>query len=150
MSPVGIRSDPLEKGAPVSDQNIPDQLRYTDEHEWVERVSDNRVRIGITEYAQSKLGDIVFVQLPEVGTETDSGEPFGEVESPKSVSDLFAPLSGKVVEVNNALEASPELVNSDPYGEGWIIVLEVADIDDLEAQLEQTLDSDEYAKVTEA
>lgn len=134
----------------MSDQNIPDQLRYTDEHEWVERVSDNRVRIGITEYAQSKLGDIVFVQLPEVGTETDSGEPFGEVESPKSVSDLFAPLSGKVVEVNNALEASPELVNSDPYGEGWIIVLEVADIDDLEAQLEQTLDSDEYAKVTEA
>jgi len=73
----------------VSDQNIPDQLRYTDEHEWVERVSDTRVRIGITDYAQSKLGDIVFVQLPDVGGETESGEPFGEVESPKSVSDLY-------------------------------------------------------------
>lgn len=133
----------------MSDQNIPDQLRYTDEHEWVERVSDTRVRIGITEYAQSKLGDIVFVQLPEVGSETETGEPFGEVESPKSVSDLFAPLTGKVVETNSALESAPELVNSDPYGEGWIIVLEVADADDLEAQLEQTLDSDGYAKVTE-
>jgi len=133
----------------VSDQNIPDQLRYTEEHEWVERVSDTRVRVGITEYAQSKLGDIVFVQLPEVGSETESGEPFGEVESPKSVSDLYAPLSAKVVEVNAALEASPELVNSDPYGEGWIVVLEVSDAEDLEAQLEQTLDSEGYAKVTE-
>lgn len=133
----------------MSDQNIPDQLRYTDEHEWVERVSDTRVRVGITEYAQSKLGDIVFVQLPEVGSETESGEPFGEVESPKSVSDLYAPLSAKVVEVNAALEASPELVNSDPYGEGWIVVLEVSDAEDLEAQLEQTLDSEGYAKVTE-
>ncbi|HHX84505.1 MAG TPA: glycine cleavage system protein GcvH [Actinomycetales bacterium] len=133
----------------MSDQNIPDQLRYTEEHEWVERVSDTRVRVGITEYAQSKLGDIVFVQLPEVGSETESGEPFGEVESPKSVSDLYAPLSAKVVEVNAALEASPELVNSDPYGEGWIVVLEVSDAEDLEAQLEQTLDSEGYAKVTE-
>ena len=133
----------------MSDQNIPDQLRHTDEHEWVERVSDTRVRIGITEYAQSKLGDIVFVQLPEVGGETEAGEPFGEVESPKSVSDLYAPLTGKVVEVNAALETSPELVNSDPYGEGWIIVLEIADVDDLEAQLQQTLDSDGYAAITE-
>ncbi|WP_182612402.1 MULTISPECIES: glycine cleavage system protein GcvH [unclassified Dietzia] len=142
-------SEPREKGTSVSDQNIPDQLRYTDEHEWVERVSDTRVRIGITEYAQSKLGDIVFVQLPDVGGETESGEPFGEVESPKSVSDLYAPLSGKVVEVNTALETSPELVNSDPYGEGWIVVLEIPDVDDLEAQLEQTLDSDGYSKITE-
>ena len=124
----------------MSDQNIPDQLRYTDEHEWVERVSDTRVRIGITDYAQSKLGDIVFVQLPDVG---------GETESPKSVSDLYAPLSGKIVEANTALETSPELVNSDPYGEGWIVVLEISDVDDLEAQLEQTLDSDGYAKITE-
>ena len=148
MSPVGILSEPREKGTSVSDQNIPDQLRYTDEHEWVERVSDSRVRIGITEYAQSKLGDIVFVQLPDVGSETETGESFGEVESPKSVSDLYAPLTGKVVEVNTALETSPELVNSDPYGEGWIIVLEISDVDDLEAQLEQTLDSDGYAKIT--
>ena len=150
MSPVGILRERLEKGTSVSDQNIPDQLRYTDEHEWVERVSDTRVRIGITEYAQSKLGDIVLVQLPDVGSETESGEPFGEVESPKSVSDLFAPLTGKVVEVNTALEASPELVNSDPYGEGWIIVLEISDAEDLEGQLEQTLDSDGYAKITES
>lgn len=142
-------SEPFEKGTPVSDQNIPEQLRYTDEHEWVERVSDTRVRIGITEYAQSKLGDVVFVQLPDVGSETESGEPFGEVESPKSVSDLYAPLSGKVVEVNSSLETSPELVNTDPYGEGWIVVLEIADVDDLEAQLELTLDSDGYAKITQ-
>lgn len=133
----------------MSDQNIPDQLRYTEEHEWVERVSDTRVRVGITDYAQSKLGDIVFVQLPDVGGETESGEPFGEVESPKSVSDLYAPLSAKVVEVNAALEASPELVNTDPYGEGWIVVLEVTDVEDLESQLEQTLDSEGYAKITE-
>lgn len=133
----------------MSDQNIPDQLRYTEEHEWVERVSDTRVRVGITEYAQSKLGDIVFVQLPEIGSETESGEPFGEVESPKSVSDLYSPLSAKVVETNSALETSPELVNTDPYGEGWIVVLEATDTDDLETQLGQTLDSDGYAKVVE-
>ena len=132
----------------MSDQNIPEQLRYTEEHEWIERVSDTRVRVGITEYAQSKLGDIVFVQLPDVGSETEAGEPFGEVESPKSVSDLFSPLTATVVEVNAELESSPELVNSDPYGEGWIVVLEVPDVDDLEAQLEQTLDSDGYTKVT--
>jgi glycine cleavage system H protein len=149
MSPGGIGSEAREKGTPVSDQNIPDQLRYTEEHEWVERVSDTRVRVGITDYAQSKLGDIVFVQLPDVGGETESGEPFGEVESPKSVSDLYAPLSAKVVEVNAALEASPELVNTDPYGEGWIVVLEVTDVEDLESQLEQTLDSEGYAKITE-
>ena len=132
----------------MSDQNIPEQLRYTEEHEWIERVSDTRVRVGITEYAQAKLGDIVFVQLPDVGSETEAGEPFGEVESPKSVSDLYAPLTATVVEVNAELESSPELVNSDPYGEGWIVVLEVPDVDDLEAQLEQTLDSDGYTKVT--
>lgn len=134
----------------MSDQNIPDQLRYTEEHEWIERVSETRVRIGITDYAQSKLGDVVFVQLPDVGSETESGEPFGEVESPKSVSDLYAPLSGKVVEINSTLEASPELVNTDPYGEGWIVVLELSDVEDLESQLEQTLDSDGYAKITES
>lgn len=143
-------SDPREKGLSVSDQNIPDQLRYTDEHEWVERVSDTRVRIGITEYAQSKLGDIVFVQLPDIGSAMESGESFGEVESPKSVSDLYAPLTGKIVESNSALETSPELVNTDPYGEGWIVVVEVSDVEDLEAQLEQTLDSDGYAKITDS
>ena len=132
----------------MSEQNVPDQLRYTDEHEWIEKISDTRVRIGITEYAQDKLGDIVYVQLPEIGAETEAGEPFGEVESPKSVSDLFAPLTGTVVEVNSDLENSPELINSDAFGEGWIIVLEVADADDLEAQLEETLDAEAYKKIT--
>lgn len=132
----------------MSDLNVPDQLRYTEEHEWIEKISDTRVRVGITEYAQDKLGDIVFVQLPEIGSETQSGEPFGEVESPKSVSDLFAPLTATVVEVNSALESSPELINSDAFGEGWVVVLEVADADDLEAQLEETLDADAYKKIT--
>lgn len=132
----------------MSDLNVPDQLRYTEEHEWIEKISDTRVRIGITEYAQDKLGDIVFVQLPEIGSETQTGEPFGEVESPKSVSDLFAPLTGTVVEVNSALESSPELINSDAFGEGWVIVLEVSDAEDLDAQLEETLDADAYKKIT--
>ncbi|WP_333619020.1 glycine cleavage system protein GcvH [Dietzia sp.] len=131
----------------MSEQNVPDQLRYTEEHEWIEKISSNRVRIGITEYAQEKLGDIVYVQLPDVGSETQTGEPFGEVESPKSVSDLFAPLTGSVVEINSELESSPELINSDAFGEGWIIVLEVADEEDLEAQLAETLDGDAYKKI---
>ena len=133
----------------MSDLEYPEDLRYTEEHEWVERVSETRVRVGITEFAQSRLGDIVFVQLPEIGSETEVGEPFGEVESPKSVSDLYAPLSAKVVEVNAALEASPELVNSDPYGEGWIVVLEAPDEADLDGQLEQTMDAEGYKAVTE-
>src|SRR5699024_462959 len=141
---------PSEKGTSVRDQNIPDQLRYTEEHEWVERMSETRVRIGITEYAQSKLGDIVFVQLPDVGSETESGETFGEVESPKSVSDLYAPLTGKEVEVNGTHEASPELANTDPYGEGSIAIRELADVDDLEPQLGQTLDSAGYPKIRDA
>lgn len=132
----------------MSDQNVPDQLRYTEEHEWIEKISATRVRVGITEYAQEKLGDIVYVQLPEVGSETQSGEPFGEVESPKSVSDLFAPLTGTVVEINSELESSPELINNDAFGEGWVIVLEIADEDDLEAQLGETLDADAYKKIT--
>ena len=148
MSTRRVRaSRPSGKAAEVSDQNIPEQLRYTEEHEWIERVSDTRVRIGITDYAQSKLGDVVFAQLPEVGAELDSGEPFGEVESPKSVSDLYAPLTGRIVEVNAALEGAPELVNSDPYGEGWMVLLEISDQSDLDAQLAETLDAEEYAKV---
>src|SRR5699024_281626 len=112
-------------------------------------MSETRVRIGITEYAQSKLGDIVFVQLPDVRSETESGESFGELESPKGVADLHAPLTGNGVDVNGTLEASPELGNTDPNGEGWIVNLEIADVEDLEAQLEQTLDSDGYAKITD-
>ena len=95
---------------------IPADLSYTEEHEWVQRTGDTTVRVGITDYAQSALGDVVFVQLPDVGAEVTAGESFGEVESTKSVSDLYAPVSAKVVAVNGDLEANPQLVNSDPYG----------------------------------
>lgn len=103
----------------MADVDYPEDLRYTTEHEWV-RVTGDRVRIGITAYAQNALGDIVYVTLPEEGAAVTAGEPCGEVESTKSVSDVFAPLSGTVVARNEALDSSPELVNADPYGEGWI------------------------------
>ena len=101
---------------------IPEDLRYTTDHEWV-RSEGETVRVGITDYAQEALGDIVFVTLPEVGTQVTAGDTCGEVESTKSVSDLYAPLSGTVVERNEALDASPELVNSDPYGDGWMLTI---------------------------
>jgi glycine cleavage system H protein len=104
---------------------IPPDLHYTAEHEWIRRTGDNAVRVGITDFAQSALGDVVFVQLPDVGTEVTAGEAFGEVESTKSVSDLFAPVSAKVVAVNGDLDGNSQLVNSDPYGAGWLIDLEV-------------------------
>jgi glycine cleavage system H protein len=104
---------------------IPSDLLYTEEHEWVRRTGDDIVRVGITDYAQAALGDVVFVQLPDVGTEVTAGEAFGEVESTKSVSDLYAPVTAKVVAVNGDLEGTPELVNSDPYGEGWLVDLQV-------------------------
>jgi glycine cleavage system H protein len=98
----------------------PDELAYTREHEWV-RTVDGGVRIGITDYAQHALGDVVFVSLPELGANVTAGQPFGEVESTKSVSDVYAPVSGTVAARNDALDAQPELVNSDPYGEGWLV-----------------------------
>ena len=98
----------------------PTDLKYTAEHEWV-RVSGESLRLGITDYAQEALGDIVFVTLPAVGTEVTAGQSFGEVESTKSVSDVYAPLAGTVTAVNEALDANPELVNTDPYGEGWMV-----------------------------
>jgi glycine cleavage system H protein len=106
---------------------IPDDLRYTAEHEWVRDLGDGRVRIGITHYAQEALGDVVYVSLPETGAAVDAGQSFGEVESTKSVSEIYAPLAGEVVATNEALESRPELVNSDPYGEGWIAELSVGD-----------------------
>ena len=128
---------------------IPADLYYTEEHEWVQRTGDDTVRVGITDYAQSALGDVVFVQLPDVGTEVSAGESFGEVESTKSVSDLYAPVSAKVVAVNGDLEGNPQLVNSDPYGEGWLIELQ-ADAGSLEESLGGLLDADGYqALVTE-
>lgn len=106
--------------------NIPQDLSYTREHEWV-RFDGSRAIIGITDYAQDALGDVVYVSLPAAGDELSAGDQLGEVESTKSVSEIYAPVSGKVLEVNPRLEDSPELLNSDPYGEGWLCVLEVTD-----------------------
>ena len=122
---------------------LPAALRYTAEHEWVPRTSEDTVRVGITDFAQDSLGDVVFVQLPEVGTAVTAGESFGEVESTKSVSDLYAPLSATVVAVNAELDAKPELVNSDPYGQGWLLELR-ADGDSLDTGLAGLLDADAY------
>jgi glycine cleavage system H protein len=106
--------------------NIPDGLRYTKDHEWA-KLEGNRARIGITDFAQSELTDVVYVELPPIGKTVKQGEPFGTVESVKAVSEIFAPIGGKVVEVNKALADKPEIVNKDPYGEGWMVVLEVTE-----------------------
>ncbi len=125
--------------------NVPDDLYYSSDHEWI-RVEDGRFRIGITDYAQDALGDVVFVQSPDVGAEFGAGDTFGEVESTKSVSEVYAPVQCVVVEVNGDLEVSPELVNSDPYGAGWLIVVEPVDL----RSVETLLDADAYRKLTEA
>jgi glycine cleavage system H protein len=114
----------------------PEELRYTAEHEWVSNRAADTVRVGITDFAQEQLGDIVFIQLPEVGDEVAPGEPLGEIESTKSVSDLFAPVAGTVTARNDALEASPELINTDPYGEGWIVEIALGDAGDLDALMD--------------
>jgi glycine cleavage system H protein len=115
--------------------NFPEDLKYTKEHEWC-RVKGNRAVIGITDHAQEALGDIVYVELPEVGDVVKKGESFGVVESTKAVSELFAPVSGKVVEVNDPLSDTPETINEDPYEEGWMIQVEVGDPKELEALLD--------------
>ncbi|WP_368652534.1 glycine cleavage system protein GcvH [Ornithinibacillus sp. 4-3] len=120
--------------------NLPEDLLYSEEHEWVKKEGD-KVRIGITDFAQSELGDIVFVELPEVGDEVEADEPFGSVESVKTVSELYAPVSGKVVEINEDLDDSPEYVNESPYESAWMIVVEVSD----PAELDELLTADEYA-----
>jgi len=106
--------------------NVPDDLRYTSDHEWA-KLENGRIRIGITDYAQDALGDVVFVQLPEPGSRVDAGASFSEVESTKSVSDIYAPVAGVVVEVNTELADAPQKLNEDPYGEGWICVIDPAD-----------------------
>ncbi|WP_078594543.1 glycine cleavage system protein GcvH [Evansella clarkii] len=106
--------------------NLPKELKYSEEHEWV-KTEDGKVRIGITDFAQAELGDIVFVELPEVGDDIEADEPFGSVESVKTVSELYAPVSGKVVEINEELEDSPEFVNESPYEKAWMIVVEPSD-----------------------
>ncbi len=111
----------------MSDLDYPDDLRYTSDHEWVRDVEGGTIRIGITAFAQDSLGDVVYVSLPAVGATVSSGEACGEVESTKSVSDIYAPISGEVTAVNDALDSSPELVNSAPYTEGWMYEVRPAD-----------------------
>ena len=118
---------------------VPENLLYTQEHEWV-RVDGNKVIGGVTQFAQEQLGDIVFVELPEVGTLIEQESPFGVVESVKTVSDLYAPLSGTVTASNKGLEAHPEQVNNEPYGTGWIIEIEVSDV----KELEKLISPDDY------
>jgi glycine cleavage system H protein len=122
---------------------VPDDLKYTAEHEWA-RISGSTVRIGITDFAQESLGDVVYVSLPEVGTMITKGEPFGEVESTKSVSELFGPVDGTVTARNDTLDGQPEVINSDPYGAGWIIEVEVADT----AQFDALLDAGTYGTLS--
>lgn len=126
--------------------DIPSDLYYTAEHEWVRRRDEGTVRVGITDFAQSALGDIVFVQLPDIGADLTVGEPFGEVESTKSVSDLYAPLSGTVTAVNSDLEVSPQLLNADPYDAGWLVDLQVdeSEVAHLSSGAGPLLDADTY------
>jgi glycine cleavage system H protein len=125
--------------------NVPDDLRYSSDHEWA-KVDDKRVRVGITDYAQDALGDVVFVDLPSVGAEFEAGAQLGEVESTKSVSEIYSPVTGLVVEVNSALTETPELLNEDPYGEGWLCELELTD----PASLDGLLDAAAYRQLTES
>jgi glycine cleavage system H protein len=124
--------------------NVPEQLRYSSDHEWVSRDGDV-VRVGITDYAQDALGDVVFVQVPTVGATVKAGETFGEVESTKSVSDIYAPVSGVVVEVNEALAETPQTLNDDPYGEGWICTVQMSD----PGELDDLLDASAYRQLIE-
>jgi glycine cleavage system H protein len=127
---------------------IPSDLFYTAEHEWVKRVGDDVVRVGITDFAQSALGDVVFIDLPEVGADFAAGDEFGQVESTKSTSELYSPIAAKVVAVNEDLVDGPELVNSDPYGAGWLIELQV-DAASLSEALADLLDADGYLEKTD-
>ncbi|HEX2266919.1 MAG TPA: glycine cleavage system protein GcvH [Actinomycetota bacterium] len=124
--------------------NYPDDLKYTEQHEWA-RVDGNAVWVGITDFAQDALGDVVYVDIPEVGTEVRAGEPFGEVESTKSVSDVYAPVTGTVTARNDALVDSPELVNRDPYGDGWMVAIEASDA----SELDRLLTASAYREVAE-
>jgi glycine cleavage system H protein len=119
----------------------PEDLKYTTDHEWVRAMDDGTVRFGITDFAQDALGDIVYVTLPEPGAQISTGQTCGEVESTKSVSDVYAPVTGTVTARNDALEATPEVVNSDPYGAGWMVAVELSD----PAQLDELLDAAGYA-----
>lgn len=123
--------------------NLPKELRYSEEHEWVKQ-EDGKVRIGITDFAQAELGDIVFVELPSVGDTVTADEPFGSVESVKTVSELYAPVSGTVVEINEELDESPEFVNESPYEKAWMIVIEPSDA----SQIDALMTAEQYAEMT--
>lgn len=127
---------------------IPADLVYTEAHEWVRTTEDGIVRIGVTDHAQQQLGDVVFVQLPDVGDSFSAGDSLGEVESTKSVSDIYVPIGGEVVAVNEKLDESPDLVNSSPYGDGWIVEIRLADGG--ESALASLLDPAAYQQLTEA
>ena len=124
--------------------STPKDLRYSEEHEWV-KSEDGKVRIGITHFAQSELGDIVFVELPQVGDEIKTDDPFGSVESVKTVSELYAPVSGKVVEVNAELEDNPEFVNESPYDKAWMIVVELSDA----SEMDNLMTAEQYDEMTQ-
>lgn len=113
--------------------NTPSDLRYTREHEWARKEDDGRITVGITDYAQDQLGDIVYIQLPELGAAVTAGDPMGEVESTKSVSDIYSPITGSVAEVNTEVVENPESINQDPYGEGWLVVLDPSDLTEFDA-----------------
>jgi glycine cleavage system H protein len=134
-----------EDGAKGKALNIPDELRFTAEHEWVRDSGDGGpARVGITDFAQDSLGDIVYVQLPEVGAQVTAGDPFGEVESTKSVSEIYAPISGEITAVNQAVVDNPETINSDPYGAGWLVEIRPANADAVAA----LLDAEAYKQLT--
>ena len=122
--------------------NVPENLRYTESHEWVDAEDGDAVRIGITDHAQDQLGDLVYVELPAIGDEFDQGDTCATVESVKAASDIYAPIAGAVVAVNEDLDGSPDLVNSDPYGSGWLFTVKPADVSDVE----DLLDAETYAQ----
>jgi glycine cleavage system H protein len=124
---------------------IPDNLKYTKEHEWVRDNGDGTVTVGITDFAQGELGDIVFVELEPEGSEFDQDEVFGTVEAVKTVSELYSPVSGEITEINAALEDDPELVNNEPYGDGWMVKIKLSDPSELDA----LLSAEEYAELTD-
>lgn len=123
--------------------SYPEDLKYTKEHEWLRDNGDGTATVGVTDFAQSELGDIVFVELEPEGTEFEQDEVFGTVEAVKTVSELFAPVAGEIIEINEALEAEPELVNDDPYGDGWMVKIAVADED----QLNELMTAEEYKEI---
>ncbi|MGH3442242.1 MAG: glycine cleavage system protein GcvH [Nitriliruptorales bacterium] len=133
-------SPPRPEGSEVGEGSVPEDLRYSTEHEWARLEDESLVRVGITDFAQDQLGDVVYVDLPAPGTEIEQGQPFGEVESTKSVSDLYAPVSGTIDARNDALDDRPELVNEDPYGEGWMVAIRASD----PGQLDSLLDAGGY------